>query len=99
MVVTFETLIKFIIDHIEQARKSKGNMYYVVDDVISAINQIKNIRTFYHTSDDNKYHMLTLVKKIFEKDGVANPATPNILYKEIEQLIISIYAIMNENAG
>lgn len=90
MATTIEKLIQFIINHIEQSRNEKNNKYYVVDDVISAINQLEIIRTFYHRSEDNKKKILNLIKNIFEKDGVTNPATPHIMHKEIGQLLINI---------
>lgn len=37
---------------------------------------------------------MKLINKIFEKDGIVNPATPEILYKEIELLIRNIMAVI-----
>lgn len=37
---------------------------------------------------------MKLINKIFEKDGIVNSATNEILYKEIEQLIINIILLI-----
>lgn len=91
MSVSFKQLIDYIINEIEVSRLEKYNKYYVVSDVVQAINQLENIRKFYHSNEDNKAKILYLINKIFEKDGIANPAKSEIMYAEIEQLIINIY--------
>lgn len=91
MSISFEQLIDYIINKIEESRIEKHNKYYVVSDVVHAINQLDNIRKFYHSNEDNKNKILYLINQIFEKDGMANPAKSKIMYKEIEQLIMNIF--------
>lgn len=54
MAVTLKQVTDFVISWTEQSRKEKNNKYYVVGDVVNAINQLDNIRKFYHASEDNK---------------------------------------------
>lgn len=94
MSVTLKQVVDFIINEINESRKNKNNKYYVVSDVVHAVNQLGNIRKFYHASPDNEKQIMMLINKMFEKDGIVNPATPEILYKEIELLIIHIILLI-----
>lgn len=94
MSTNLKQVVDFIINKIDESRNNKGNKYYIVSDVVDAVNQFKNIRKFYHASQDNEEQIMKLINKIFEKDGIVNPATPEILYKEIELLIRNIMAVI-----
>lgn len=84
MSIKLKQVVDFIINKINESRDNKGNKYYIVSDIVDAVNQFENIRNFYHASQDNEEKIMKLINKIFEKDGIVNPAAPEILYKEIE---------------
>lgn len=97
MSIKLKQVVDFIINKINESRDNKSNKYYVVSDIVDAVNQFENIRNFYHSSPDNEKQIMKLINKIFEKDGIVNPATNEILYKEIEQLVINIIYTIKEN--
>lgn len=58
MSIKFKQVVDFIINKINESRDNKGNKYYIVSDVVDAVNQFENIRNFYHTSQDNKEQIM-----------------------------------------